>query len=130
VIAGKVMDPDYFETIKKSLNEQIVLFDRFIENGELQYFFNAADVVALPFKKIENSGSVILAMSFKKAVIAPAMGVLKERLANQEKLLYAESLEESFEILKNMTVAELIETGEKNSRELHKFNWTDFAKAF
>ena len=59
------MNPDYFESIKKSINENIMLIDRFIEDDELQYFFNAADVITLPFKKIENSGSVILAMGFK-----------------------------------------------------------------
>src|SRR6185312_9091133 len=65
IIAGKAMDADYFETIKKSMNENIILIDRFVENDELQLYFNAADVVTLPFKKIENSGSAILAMSFK-----------------------------------------------------------------
>lgn len=130
IIAGKVMDPWYFETIKKSINENIILIDRFIENDELQFFFNAADVVTLPFKKIENSGSVILAMSFKKAVIAPSMGVLKERLFMQKELLYSESLEQSFEILRNMNQETLKEIGEKNFETLSNYKWGDFAKAF
>ena len=130
IIAGKVMNPDYFEGIKKSINENIMLIDRFIENDELQYFFNAADVVTLPFKKIENSGSVILAMSFKKAVIAPSMGVLKERLVNQRELLFTDSLEQSFEILRKETSESLKEIGAKNFEELSKYKWSDFAKAF
>ncbi len=130
IIAGKVMNPAYFEIIKKSINENIILVDRFIENDELQYFFNAADIVTLPFKKIENSGSVILAMSFKKAVIAPSMGVLKERLVKQQELLYSESLMQSFEILRNMKRETLKEIGEKNYERLSIYKWSDFAKAF
>lgn len=130
IIAGKVMDPVYFEAIKESINENIILIDRFIEDDELQLYFNAADVVTLPFKKIENSGSVIMAMSFKKPVIAPEMGVLKERLKNQPELLYKESPEESFEVLKKMSPEKLKQIGENNFRELDKYKWADFAESF
>lgn len=130
IIAGKVMDADYFETVKHSLNENVMVINRFIENDELQLFFNAADAVTLPFKQIANSGSVILAMGFKKAVIAPQLGVLAERLKNQPELLYPESLDQSFEVLKKMTRGRLIQIGELNFCELDKFKWNDFAAAF
>lgn len=130
IIAGKAMNPDYFQSIKKSSNENIMLIDRFIEDDELQFLFNAADVVTLPFKKIENSGSVILAMSFKKAVIAPAMGVLVERLKCQPELLYKESLDHSFDVLKQLNIEKLEEIGERNYHELSKYTWADFAKSF
>jgi len=130
IITGKVMNKDYFETIKALKNENIILVGCFIENDELQLYFNAADVVVLPFKKIENSGSVILAMGFKKPVIAPKMGVLTERLRNQTELLYEESMEESFTVLKGMSSAKLLEIGENNFSELAKYKWCDFAKVF
>lgn len=130
IIAGKAINETYLETIKKSINQHIILVDRFIEDDELQYFFNAADVVTLPFKKIENSGSVILAMGFRKPVIAPDMGALTDRLKNQPELLYKESLEESFEVLKKMSSEKLEQIGENNFRELSKYKWADFAKAF
>lgn len=130
LIAGKVMDAAYFKTVKESINENIIVIDRFIESDELQYFFNAADIVTLPFKKIENSGSVILTMGFMKAVIAPRMGVLAERLKNQPELLYNESLEQSFEALKKMSPGRLQEIGENNFKELSKYKWTDFSGAF
>ena len=130
LIAGKVMDAAYFKTVKNSINENIIVIDRFIENDELQLFFNAADVVTLPFKKIENSGSVILAMGFMKAVIAPRIGVLVERLKNQTELLYTESVDDSFKVLKQLTPENLEEIGEKNYQELSKYKCGDFAKAF
>ena len=130
IIAGSIMDPAYGEKIKGMTNGNIVLIDRFIDNDELQIYFNAADIVTLPFKQIENSGSVILAMSFKKAVIAPAKGVLEERLKNQPELLYKEFLDESFAVLKKLTAEDLVQIGEKNFRELFKYSWADFAAAF
>lgn len=132
LIAGTVMNVDYLERIKKSIsdNDNITLIDRFIENDELQYFFNAVDVVTLPFKKIENSGSAILAMGFKKAIIAPEMGVLRKRLKNQQELLYKESPVESFEVLKKISPEELEQIGEKNFEELTKYKWEDFGVAF
>jgi len=130
IIAGSIMDPGYRNTIKEMISENIVLIDRFIDNDELQIYFNAADIVTLPFKQIENSGSAILAMGFKKAVIAPAMGVLTERLRNQTELLYKESMEDSFTILKGMSSAKLLEIGENNFRELDKYKWSDFTEAF
>lgn len=130
IIAGSIMNPGYGEKIKGMINENIVLIDRFIDNDELQIYFNAADIVTLPFKQIENSGSVILAMSFKKAVIAPAKGVLEERLKNQPELLYKDCLDESFEVLKKLSAEDLLQIGEKNFRELFKYSWADFAAAF
>ncbi len=130
IIAGKVMSADYFEKIKLSINENIKVFDHFIANDELQLFFNATDVVTLPFQQIENSGSVILAMGFKKAVIAPQLGVLNERLKNQPELMYHESMEQSFEVLKKMSPEKLAQIGELNFCELDKFKWEDFAVAF
>jgi glycosyltransferase involved in cell wall biosynthesis len=130
VIAGRVMDTNYLESVKNIINENVILKDSFIKEGDLQVYFNAADVVALPFEKIENSGTAILAMGFKKAVIAPKMGVLTERLGNQVELLYEHSLEESFKILKRLDKGELQQMGENNFHALLKYKWSDFAKAF
>jgi glycosyltransferase involved in cell wall biosynthesis len=130
IIAGKVMNVEYFQIMKESINENIILIDRFINDHELQLFFNAADVITLPFKKIENSGSVILSMGFKKAVIAPQMGVLVERLQNQKELLFQESLEESFNLLKKLDNKDLEQIGERNFNQLTQTSWEDFANFF
>jgi beta-1,4-mannosyltransferase len=51
---------------------------RYIPEDEVQLYLNAADVVALPFRNILNSGSLLLAMSFGRCVVAPRMGSLPE----------------------------------------------------
>jgi len=52
----------------------------YIPDEELALFFNASDIVVLPFSAILTSSSTILAMSFARAVIAPRMGCLPELL--------------------------------------------------
>jgi glycosyltransferase involved in cell wall biosynthesis len=131
-IAGKIMDAPYGARIKQELNPRVLLTDHFIPGNELQYYFNAANVVVLPFQKIENSGSVILAMGFSKPIIAPAVGVLKERLNAQSDWLYGSSLEMEAALKKALHTVpeELKEIGIANFKTLSAHRWEDFANAF
>lgn len=45
---------------------------------DVQVFLRAADLVALPFQEITNSGSAILALSFARPVLVPGQGSLPE----------------------------------------------------
>lgn len=49
-----------------------------VPEDRVQIFFNAADLVALPFTEILNSGSAILALSFNRPVLVPAQGAIPE----------------------------------------------------
>ena len=56
-----------------------VRFDgRLVPADRLQVYFNACDLVALPFRKILHSGSLLLAMSFGRCVVAPRIGSIEE----------------------------------------------------
>lgn len=57
---------------------QIRLHAGEVPDDQMQVYFNAADVVALPFKNILNSGSLLLSMSFARCVVAPRVGALPE----------------------------------------------------
>ena len=129
IIAGSVINKNYFNEIFTD-NKNIQFVNRFIDNDELQYFYKVADVVVLPFNKVENSGSVILAMGFKKVIIAPEMGVLLKRLINQKEFLYKEGeLFQKLEmVFKNKN--SLTEKGEQNFEELKKYSWNDFKNYF
>ena len=52
-----------------------------IKDEDVQIHFNAADAVVLPFQDILNSGSIMLAFSFGKLVIAPKIGCIKNVLS-------------------------------------------------
>ena len=129
IIAGNVMNKNYFKSVFTK-NPDVIFVNRFIENDELQNFFGASDVVVLPFKKVENSGSAILAMGFKKVIIAPKMGVLTKRLAKQKEFLYNEG-----ELLEKLQFSienrcKLYEIGGLNFNELRKYEWKNFTKYF
>lgn len=131
ICAGKVMDKEYFNTIKKESGNHIIFFDHFIPRDEVQYFFNAADIVVLPFTEIENSGSLILAMSFGKPVIAPATGLILEKLNGQQHLLYQEGeLKQKLHEADAMSALELHVPGENNFHQALKMDWSLFGNIF
>lgn len=132
ILAGKVLYPDYGDTLRASLTPAIRLYDGFVDKDHLQYYFNAADMVVLPFRNIENSGSVIMAMGFKKLIIAPRTGVLKTRLAQQAEWLYEGDEELGALMLKAVSLdpKECTALGEQNYVQLNTSRWTDFARCF
>lgn len=51
---------------------------RFIPDGEVARWFEAADAIVLPYRDVLTSGSGVLALSFARPVIVPAIGCLPE----------------------------------------------------
>lgn len=132
VIAGYRYHDQYCSLAEElcGKDENIKLFFGHHPTENVQIYFNAADIVVLPFKKIENSGSVILAMGFSKAIIAPKMGMVIERLSHQQYLLYEHSLEEVFQKIIKLNLKDFNEIGKINFREVQKNQWEDFSKLF
>ncbi len=60
------------------LDPRVSLHLRFIAEEDVPKFLGAADLVVLPFHSILNSGSVLLALSHNRAVLAPRLGALPE----------------------------------------------------
>jgi beta-1,4-mannosyltransferase len=90
VIAGQPHDAAYEQHLAKLIapSQNIRFYPQFVADEVISRFFSAADVAVLPYRKILNSGSAILAMSFGKPVIAPRLGSLPEILGNAGTLLY------------------------------------------
>ena len=131
ICAGKVMDANYFKLLQNAANDHILFHNQFISAENVQYFFNAADVVVLPFIEIENSGSLILAMGFKKPIIAPATKVISERLQGQEDLLFqAGDLYQKLQLAINLSNTDLESFGENNFTKARKLNWVEFSELF
>lgn len=74
-LKSKIM---YF--INKFANKDLLLEDRFILEEEIQYYFNAANIVFIPRFEVLNSGVLILAYSFNKIVVGPSTGSIGELL--------------------------------------------------
>jgi len=80
VIAGTCQDAKLLHELESaaSLNPKIFLMLDFVPDTEVQVYMNACDWVVLPFRKILNSGSVMLALSFGKPVIVRQNGSISE----------------------------------------------------
>lgn len=90
VIAGKATDPEYGKRLATvaDQSQSVTFHDQFIEAERMHLYFSAADVVVLPFRRVLNSSSLILAMSYDRPVIAPRVDTLSETLGAAQDLLY------------------------------------------
>lgn len=61
-----------------SLRPFVTLHLDYIPIQQVQRFFSSADVVALPYKRISQSGVIFLAYAFAKPVVASAIGGIPE----------------------------------------------------
>lgn len=82
VVAGKVWKDDYSEYEKiideYGLKQYVEQRIGFIEDEDVPYYFSAADVIVLPYRKIYNSGVLIKSMSLGTPVVASDFGPFSE----------------------------------------------------
>lgn len=99
IIAGKFREEAFREEIKNEVAQldSVVLIDRFIRNEEVHELYTLSDAVTLPFVKINNSGSLILALTFNKPVIAPLFPVVEEYLGLATTYCYSVKEKEGLE---------------------------------
>lgn len=131
-IVGAAWDEAYTRQVVAAAagDERIHIEPHQVEEADLDRYFNAADAVICPYNKIENSGAVILAMGFRKAVVAPRIGVLPERLSSQPELLYVTSPREALVKLDQLSHEELHAIGQRNYLAVRQHRWEDFAICF
>ena len=123
------------ESIKKALRERcqsdnrIHIFLQFVPDEEIQLHINAADIAILPYQDIQTSGAVMLAISFGKPVIAPAIGGIQDILDEKGGFLFDPS--EPNGIVKSMKStlnADLTRMGKQNFRLAQEFPWSSIGK--
>lgn len=88
LIAGKVWKDDfsiYQEIIdRKKLASNVRLDIKFIDDNDIKFYFNAADIVVLPYRQIYQSGVVLLAYAYEKPVIATTEGEFLSLIKDKE----------------------------------------------
>lgn len=87
VVAGEFRNAAYAQEIKAqwqkmTRKEDVLFFERFIPNEEVGFFFEACDVLCLPYRHIYQSGLVFLAPRFGLPMIATDVGMLREFIGN------------------------------------------------
>jgi len=79
VLSGKPLTEAYKrELMRKITSSNVRVYFEHIPEEKVPSFFAAADLVVLPYKRILNSGSAFLALTFGKPILAPRQGSLIE----------------------------------------------------
>lgn len=59
-------------------DRRVLLHLEYVTHAKVAAYFRAADLIVLPFRKILNSGSAVLALSLDRPVLVPARGAMTE----------------------------------------------------
>lgn len=132
VIAGQAVDADYAARLGRlaAADPRVRLDLGFVPDEGLQVYLRAADVIACPFLEIFTSGSVLLAMSFGRAVIAPRRGCVPETLDEEGGILYDADDPQGLEgALRAAMQVDLSAMGRHNGERLERFDWSRVAEA-
>ena len=88
LIAGKPWQNDFQNYHKiideNNLSNNVILHTKFIEDNEVEYYYAASDLVVLPYKKIYQSGVLMMALSYEKPVLVSDLPPLKEVITDNE----------------------------------------------
>lgn len=88
LVAGKLWknkEDEYIKIIQDNkMNNQVFLDLKFITNEEVPLYFKIADVVALPYKKIYNSGVILRAMDYGSTLIVSNLEPLTKIISHNE----------------------------------------------
>lgn len=80
LVAGKAAPAELEREIRDAAADdpRVVLDLRFVPDAEVPVVLAASDLVVLPYQRIQNSGSAILAASADRPVLVPALGAMAE----------------------------------------------------
>src|SRR5690606_28471977 len=105
----------------------ILWYHQFVPTPEVQYYFNAADMVVLPFRRIDHSGTVDLAMSFAKPIITLGTPTMLQLLSHQTDLLF-NNASELFDCMNGVLHSDRSEIGKANYELTQKQNFNHFLR--
>jgi len=81
LVAGEFYEDKkpYMDIVEKhALQSSVILFDKFIPNEEVKYYFSASDLLTLPYRSATQSGVTQVAFQFEKPTLVTNVGGLSE----------------------------------------------------
>jgi len=88
LIAGKLWKNDFkiYQKIitENDLSENIILHTHFISHKDVAYYYSASDLVILPYKKIYQSGVLMMTWSYERPALASDLPPFKEVITDNE----------------------------------------------
>ena len=130
LIAGQPANPTITEALRHAHGNhpRIHLYLAFIPDIDIQQFMNAANMVVLPFADIAASSSIILALSFGKAIMTPSLGCLPEILDTHGCLFYNPAQETLLSVLQKSVTADWQSMGQHNLALARQMDWDDIGQ--
>jgi beta-1,4-mannosyltransferase len=130
VIAGNPLNDEYAGRIRTlaALDSRVTAKLEWIADEDVPLLFGAADLVVLPFTSILTSSSAITAMSFGRAVVAPAAGCLPELIGKDCGMLYDPSQPGALGAAVHACLQlDLTAMGQRALERVSQFTWDDLA---
>lgn len=101
---------------------------QYVPDEDIQIYFNAADIVVFPFRRTHTSGSIMLALSFGKPVIAPALSSIPEYVDERMAVLFDPDDPRGLQVAMETAMAgDLGGMGEAALARAKELNWDAFA---
>jgi glycosyltransferase involved in cell wall biosynthesis len=132
IIAGKVQDGDIYQSLQahKKVLPHIKLYVGWIPDSEVQLYFNACDIVVLPYTAITTSGVIPLAYAFSRPVITSDIGGIKDVVNDDTGMLVPPMDSEALKkAIGDIFTKDLQSMGDRAQDFAKKaFSWTSNAK--
>lgn len=137
VIAGRPWHTDfstYLELIETlGLTNKVKLHIKYIPDKDVPYFFSAADVVCLPYRKIYQSGVLLYALCYEKIIVCSDLEPFTEIVTDGVngfvfKAGSVESFASVIQTISDLTISDIasVKRASKNLID-DKFNWGNLA---
>jgi len=137
LIAGKPWENDFtnYQRIidENNLSDYCLLHTKFIPHDEVEHYYCATDLVVLPYKKIYQSGVLVMALSYGKPVLVSDLPPLKEAVTDMQTAFLFES-ENSISLAEKLNLIlldpEKLEQVRINGEELinTKYDWNEIGR--
>ena len=118
---------------KYNLTDNVILYTKFIPENQVSLFYSSCDLVVLPYKKIYQSGVLMMALSYERPVLVSDLSPLKELITNNENgfTFQSENSADLSDRLKEILFdKENLDRVAKNGVELikTKYNWNKIGR--
>ncbi|MFD1686154.1 glycosyltransferase [Halobellus litoreus] len=133
LVVGNPWNDDVADRVRAANadDERVHTVLEYVPEDQIQVYMRATDAVALPFDSVLTSGSVVLAMSFGRAVVAPLMGCLPGLVGSEGGHLYDPGDAEGLKVALRRAIDDrerLREMGLRNRDVAQAYDWDRVAE--
>ena len=127
ILAGDITEKHFGQELQLAReDDRIITKFGYIENNDVPVYFAAADVVALPYRRVLTSGVVVLSMMYSKPVIAPTEGCIPCQVPRGGGIIYDDGdLDSALQQVKSKDIKQM---GKINRERCNELTWQKFAE--